>query len=408
MRCVIVPIFCFVFVFCECREPSGIHASDFATQAIHVGQEPDPTTGAIVPPVYLTSTYVQEAPGQTRGYDYTRAGNPNFTNLERQLAALENGAYATVFSSGLGSLSALVGSLKVGDTVIALNGLYGGTYRLLTKVFGPLGINLRLLPIGDWEQLASEIAKKPAMVLLESPTNPLLEVTDIARVTALAHRNHVTTVVDNTFATPYFQRPLDLGADVVVHSTTKYIGGHTDVVGGVVVTNDLAIKKQMDFMRMAMGLNPSPFDCWLTARGVKTLAVRMEKHTANAEAIARYLANHPKVARVYYPGLKQHPSHKTAAKQMSGYGGIVSAEFDLSLDEVKRLISSLDLFALAESLGGVESLVDHPASMTHASIPKGEREKMGLPDGLVRFSVGIEAADDLIADLDKALKRIGG
>ena len=252
MRYLIVPIFCFTFGFCEWLEPPNIYADAFATQAVHVGQEPDPTTGAIIPPVYLSSTYVQEAPGHTRGYDYTRAGNPNFTNLERQLAALENGAYATVFSSGLGALSALVGSLKAGDTVVALNGLYGGTYRLLTKVFGPLGINLRLVPIGDWEELASEIAKKPAMVLMESPTNPLLDVTDIARVTTLAQRNHVTTVVDSTFATPYFQRPLDLGADVVVHSTTKYLGGHTDVVGGVVVTNNPAIKKQMDFMRMAV------------------------------------------------------------------------------------------------------------------------------------------------------------
>lgn len=379
---------------------------EFATKAIHEGQRPDPTTGAVIPPVYMTSTYVQEEPGKTLGYDYTRAGNPNFTNLEEMLSSLEGGKYATVFSSGLGAITSLISSLKQGDHVLALNGLYGGTYRLFTKVFEPLGVNHVLVSINDWEALEEALSKKPKMILFETPTNPLLDIVDIQRVVQLAKKYDVLTVVDNTFATPYFQKPLELGADVVVHSTTKYIGGHSDVVGGVVITDDEEIKKKVDFQRMAMGLNPSPFDTWLTARGVKTLAVRMERHEQNARRLADFFEQHPRVQKVYFPGLESNPDYEVVKKQMSGFGGIVSVEFELSLEDTKKLISSFRLFALAESLGGVESLVDHPASMTHASIPREEREKSGLKDGLVRFSVGIEDISDLIRDVEQGMANV--
>lgn len=378
----------------------------FSTKAIHIGQAPDPTTGAIIPPIHMTSTYIQEAPGEHKGYDYTRAGNPNFTNLEHTLAALEEGAYATVFSSGMGAATALVSTLKSGDTVVAGDDLYGGTFRLFDQVFKQFGVTLRLVNTQNLEETRAALRTKPKMILLESPTNPLLKVADINTIAKWAREEGVLSVVDNTFATPYIQRPLLLGADVVLHSTTKYMGGHSDVVGGAVITNQKDFKDKMDFARKAMGLNPSPFDAWLVSRGVKTLALRMERHNANALKIATFLESHPLVKKVYYPGLASHPQHLLAKKQMNGFGGIVSVEFDLSLEETKRLISSFKLFALAESLGGVESLVDHPASMTHASITKEEREKNGLGDGLVRFSVGVEASEDLIEDLTEQLKCI--
>ncbi|MFT4552315.1 MAG: cystathionine beta-lyase [Chlamydiales bacterium] len=384
----------------------GAQPMEFATKAIHVGQRPDPTTGAVIPPVYLTSTYVQEEPGKTLGYDYTRAGNPNFSNLEEMLASLEGGKYATVFSSGLGAITSLLSTMSQGDHVLALNGLYGGTYRLFSKVFEPFGIKHVLVSNNDWRALEEAMAQKPKMIIFETPTNPLLDIVDIQRVGQLAKKYDVLTVVDNTFATPYFQSPLELGADVVVHSTTKYIGGHSDVIGGVVISNSEEIKKKMDFQRMAMGLNPSPFDTWLTARGVKTLAVRMERHEKNARELAIFFTEHPMVKKVYFPGLESNPDYALVKRQMHGFGGIVSVEFELSLDETKRLISSFNLFALAESLGGVESLVDHPASMTHASIPKEEREKSGLLDGLVRFSVGIEDISDLIQDVEQGMANV--
>ncbi len=378
---------------------------NFSTKAIHHGQKPDPTTGAIIPPLYLTSTYVQEAPGVYKGYDYTRAGNPNFTNLEETLAALEGGQFATVFSSGLGATTAIGSILKSGDLVIAGNDLYGGTYRLFTTIFNNYGIKFKLINLSDDAELTAALAEKPRLLLVETPTNPLLKITDLRKVLGAAKVAGVFTVVDNTFATPYFQKPLELGADAILHSTTKYIGGHSDIIGGVLISNNEEFKTQMDFARKAMGLNPSPFDTWLASRGLKTLAVRMEKHQSNAFAIARFLEAHPLVKKVYYPGLESHEGHEIAVAQMSGFSGVVSVEFNLDLDQMKQLISSFKVFSLAESLGGIESLVDHPASMTHASIPVEERIKIGLSDGLVRISVGIEDEVDLLEDLKTELAK---
>ncbi len=376
----------------------------FKTKAVHAGQSPDPTTGAIMPPVYMTTTYLQEEPGVSKGYEYTRAQNPNFTLLEAQLAALENAAYATVFSSGLGALTSMVSTLSQGDRVMAIDGLYGGTYRLFNQVFNRFGVEFQSLHPKNKESFEKALKSKPKWLFLESPTNPLLEIFDIQELAGKAKKEGVRVIVDNTFASPYFQNPLDLGADIVWHSTTKYLGGHSDVVGGVAMTNDLSIKNQLDFGRKALGMNPSPFDAWLTSRGVKTLAVRMERHQENALKVAEFLSKHSKVKKVYYPGLESHHNHAVAKKQMSGFSGVVSVEFKLDLNEAKKLVSSFEIFSLAESLGGVESLVCHPATMTHASIPKEERERIGLSDGLMRFSVGIEDADDLIEDLKQRLK----
>lgn len=379
---------------------------DFSTKAIHIGQKPEPATGSVTPPIYMTSTYVQTAPGETKGYDYTRGGNPNFTNLEETMAALENGKFSTVFSSGLGAISGLISTLKKGDEVIGCNDLYGGTYRLFNRVFSQFGIIFNSLDAQDLNAVKRALDEKPKFIFLESPTNPLLKIYDISSITQMAKKQGVISVVDNTFASPYFQNPLDLGADVVVHSATKYLGGHSDVIGGVVICNNTELKEKLDFYRMAIGLNTSPFDAWLITRGLKTLELRMQKHEENAMAIAEYLQTHPKVIKVYYPGLKGHINHDIAKKQMRGFGGIVSVEFDLSLEQTKNFISSFEIFSLAESLGGVESLVDHPVSMTHASIPKEEREKIGLNDGLIRFSVGVESKKDLINDIDLAFNKI--
>lgn len=383
-----------------------IFTMKFSTKAIHVGQIPDPGTGAIIPPIYMTSTYVQEAPGKHKGYDYTRAGNPNFTNLEQTIAALEEGKYATVFSSGLGATTGLISNLQKGDVVIAGNDLYAGTFRLFDQIFQNSGVSLLNIDTLNLEEVEKVLKQQPKMIFLESPTNPLLEISDLVAINKLAKKYKVLSVVDNTFATPYFQNPLNLGADLVLHSTTKYMGGHSDVIGGVVITNNKNLKEKMDFARMAMGLNPSPFDTWLISRGLKTLSVRMDKHAQNALSMAEFLETHHKVKKVYYPGLSSHPQHTLAKKQMRGFGGIVSVEFDLGLEQTKKLISSFQVFSLAESLGGVESLVDHPASMTHASIPKEETGRNGLSDGLVRFSVGIEDEDDLIEDLGVHLSLI--
>ncbi|CEM01525.1 unnamed protein product [Vitrella brassicaformis CCMP3155] len=379
----------------------------FATRAIHAGQEPDSATGAVIPPIYMTSTYSQEWPAQLKaGYDYTRAGNPNFDRLETQIASIENARYATVFSAGLAAFTGLCASLRPGDRVVAIKSLYGGTYRLLTKVFQPMGIVLDLVAVGDWSTLAAKLPGAK-LFLFETPTNPLLEVIDIQRVANMCRDAGVMSCCDNTFATPYLQSPLQWGIDVVIHSSTKYLGGHSDVVGGVLVTNDKAIKERSDFYRLAMGLNPSPFDCWLVSRSIKTLAARMDRHSATGQSLAEYLSKHPRVSRVHFPGLPSHPDHNVAVRQMPrGYSGMVSAEFNLSLEETKRLISSFKVITLAESLGGVESLVDHPASMTHASIPAEERRAMGLNDGLVRFSFGLEDAHDLMTDIEEALAKV--
>ena len=377
----------------------------FSTKAIHVGQEPDKETGAVIPPIYMTSTYAQESPNKHKGYDYTRAGNPNFTNLEATLASLEQGKVATVFSSGIGATTALISSLSKDDKVVIANDLYGGTYRLFSRIFSQFGIEFSTVDTQNLAAVEEKLKTNPKLIFLESPTNPLLRISDIEAITTMEKKHNVLSVVDNTFATPYFQNPLTLGADFVLHSTTKYIGGHSDVVGGVVITNHEEWKEKLDFARMAIGLNPSPFDNWLTTKGVKTMGIRMERHFENATQIADYFNNHPKVKKVYYPGLPSHPNHDIAKKQMSGYSGIISVEFDLTLEQSMKLVSSFKLFTLAESLGGVESLVDHPASMTHASIPKEEREKNGLSDGLIRFSCGIENVVDLIEDLDSVLKQ---
>lgn len=362
----------------------------FSTKAIHIGQESEKITGAIVPPVYLTSTFIQKHPGVTKGYDYTRAGNPNFTNLEKTLAALEKGKYATVFSSGLGALTAIASTLSTDDTVIAIDDVYGGTFRLFRKVFQKFGVKFKQISFNNLEEVEKNLKLKPKIILLESPTNPLLRTVDIAKITNLAKKYKVLTVVDNTFASPYFQQPLTLGADVVLHSSTKYLGGHSDLIGGAIIIRDKNFADEIHFARKALGLNPSPFDVWLISRSLKTLAVRMEKHQENALEVTKFLREHQKVKKVYYPG----------------FSGIVSAEFKLSLTKTKKLISSFKVFSLAESLGGVESLVDHPASMTHASIPKKNRQQAGLSDGLVRFSVGLEDKTDLIKDLRLALFRI--
>ncbi|CCB86819.1 MULTISPECIES: trans-sulfuration enzyme family protein [Parachlamydia] len=379
----------------------------FATKAIHIGYEPEPLYGAVMPPIYMTSTFEQEAPGQTKGYDYTRGGNPNFTLLENLLASLENAQYATVFSSGIGALTALVSQLKPGDKVIGMNGVYGGTYRLFHRIFAPFGVQFQSINPSSHDELEATLKKEaPKWLLFETPTNPLLEVFDIELLAKIAKKHGILSIVDNTFASPYCQNPLDLGVDIVWHSTTKYIGGHSDVIGGVVMTNDAELKKELNFRRLSLGVNPSPFDTWLITRGVKTLAVRMEQHQKNAFAIAQFLEQHPKVKKVYYPGLPSHSGHVIAKKQMRNFSGMVSAEFQLELEQTKKLISSFKLFSLAESLGGVESLVNHPALMTHLSIPPEERKKMGITDGLIRFSIGIEDAEDLIEDLDQALQKI--
>jgi len=378
----------------------------FATKAIHVGQEPESAHGAVIPPIYMTSTYRQEAPGDDSEFSYTRANNPNFVALEKQLASLEDAKHATVFSSGLGTLTGLISMLSQGDHVVALDGVYGGTYRLFNSVFSRFGIEFITIPNASKENIEKALSTNPKWLFFETPTNPLLEVFDIEELAKAAKRHGVLTIVDNTFSSPYFQNPLKLGVDIVWHSTTKYIGGHSDIIGGVAMCNEDHFKKELDFARKAIGLNPSPFDTWLITRGVKTLALRMQQHEHNAIAVADFLEKHPLVKRVYYPGLTSHPSHAIAKKQMSGFGGMVSAEFNLSLEETKKLISSFKLFTLAESLGGVESLVSHPATMTHAAIPAIERKRIGITEGLVRFSVGIEDAEDLIHDLSEALKNI--
>lgn len=379
----------------------------FSTKAIHEGYKADPTTGAIMPPIYMTSTFVQEAPGVDKGYDYTRSNNPNFEILEKQLASLENAQYATVFSSGLGALTGLISTLQQGDRVLAFDGVYGGTYRLFNQVFDKFGVEFITISPSQIKNLEEELIRhKPNWLFFETPTNPLLDIYDIEVCAQLAKKHQILVVVDNTFASPYCQNPLKWGADVIWHSSTKYLGGHSDVIGGVMITNHPELKKQLDFARKAMGLNPSPFDTWLVTRGVKTLAVRMDRHMYNAMHLAEYLEKHPKVKKVIYPGLKNHPNFAIAKKQMNGYSGMIAVEFNLTMEETTRLISSLKIFSLAESLGGVESLISHPPSMTHASIPADERHRIGLGDGLVRLSVGIEDIEDLIADFEHALQKI--
>ena len=357
-----------------------------------------------MPPIYMTSTFALESPGHSHGFEYTRANDPNFVILEKTLASLEGASHATVFSSGMGALMAMISTLSKGDKVVALNGIYGGTYRLFTKVMSRFGIEFINLLSYSLEEIEKALKEKPKWLMFETPTNPLLNLFDIEQLAKLAKKHGVLSIVDSTFASPYCQNPLSLGADIVWHSCTKYISGHSDVLGGAVMTQNKSFKDELDFARKTLGSNPSPFDCWLITRGVKTLAVRMEQHQKNAMAIANFFAKHPKVKKVYYPGLATHPHHDIAKKQMRAYGGMLSAEFHLSPEQLQKLISSFKLFTLAESLGGVESLVCHPTTMTHAIVPPEERKKLGLNDGIVRFSIGIEDPDDLIADLEEGLK----
>ncbi len=378
---------------------------NFSTKAIHVGQEADKSTGATIVPIYQTSTYTQEEIGKHKGYEYTRSGNPTRTALEECLASLENGKYGLAFASGLAASTGILSILRPGDHIIASDDLYGGTYRLFEKIFTPLGITTSYVDGSNINEFKSNIKTSTKLIWLETPTNPLLKLTDIAEVSKLAKQNNILTVVDNTFATPYFQQPLDLGADIVIHSTTKYIGGHSDVVGGAVILNNKEIYENIKFYQNAAGGVPGPFDSWLTLRGLKTLAIRMKQHEQNARLVARALSEHPQVEKVYYPGLSFHPQYELATRQMKGYGGMVSFKIKGGFEEANNFMKSLKYFSLAESLGGVESLACYPPSMTHSSIPKEERKKRGITDNLIRLSVGIEDLEDLLLDLDQALER---
>jgi cystathionine gamma-lyase len=379
----------------------------FETRAIHAGQETDPNNGAVMTPVYFTSTYKQDAPAQPRqGYEYSRTSNPTRTALEENLASLESGSWGLCFSSGLAATNALLDRLLPGDHVVAGNDLYGGTYRIFTKVFERYGIRFSFVDTNDLAAVERALEERTRYVYLETPTNPLLRITDIAAVAKLAHARGKLVIVDNTFATPFLQRPLELGADLVLHSLTKYLGGHSDVVAGALLGKDEDLRKELAYLQNAVGGTPGPMDAFLVLRGVKTLALRMERHCANALALARHLEKQPQITRVIYPGLASHPDHALARKQMSGFGGMLSFELDGGVEAANTFASSTRVFTLAESLGGVESLVEVPTSMTHASIPPAVRRAAGLADGLVRLSVGIEHVDDLIADVDQALGKL--
>ena len=376
---------------------------EFETKAIHVGQKPDLQTGAVIVPIYLTSTFEQTAIAEHKGYEYSRTGNPTRQALEEALAALEKGKFGLTFASGLAATTTVLNLLKTGDHIIAGDDLYGGTYRLFERVVKNWGITTTYVDIDDLESWAIAIQPNTRLIWLETPTNPLLKIIDIAKIAELAHLHNILLVVDNTFASPYFQTPLKLGADIVVHSTTKYLGGHSDIIGGAVITSDQDIYQQLKFYQNAIGAVPSPFDSWLVLRGLKTLAVRMREHEQNALFLAKYLAQHPQIAQIYYPGLPHHPQYQLAKSQMSGFGGMISLELVGGFPAVERFAAKLKLFLLAESLGGVESLLCYPAKMTHGALPETERIKRGIKNNLVRLSVGIEHHLDLQADLEQAL-----
>ncbi|MGH2362967.1 MAG: cystathionine gamma-synthase [bacterium] len=375
----------------------------FETRAIHDGQDPDPTTGAVVPPIYQTSTFQQSAPAEHKGYEYARTGNPTRTALEACLASLEEGQFGLAFASGMAAITATAYLLSPGDHAVLPDDVYGGTYRLFVRVLERYGIASSFVDMTDLTRVEAALTPKTRMVLTETPTNPYLKIFDIAAISELAHARDALVVVDNTFASPYFQRPLSLGADLVVHSTTKYLGGHSDVVGGAVVINSKDIYQTLKFYQNAAGAVPSPFDCWLVLRGVRTLGIRMDRHAANAIAVAESLRDNPAVTRVFYPGFPEHPGHDIARKQMSGFGGMVSFVVRGGLESARRVASSTKIFILGESLGGVESLLDHPASMTHASLAGSSLQVDG---GLIRLSVGIEHVHDLVDDLQQALAKV--
>lgn len=375
-----------------------------ATKFIHAGAEPDPSTGAIMTPIYQTSTYVQAAPGNHKGYEYARSQNPTRKALEDALAMIENGKFGLAFSSGVAATDAVIKLLQPGDEVIAGNDMYGGTYRLFSKVFEKFGIRFLYIDTTDPAIIQKSVTAKTKLIWLETPTNPLMSITDIAAVAAISKKAGSLLCVDNTFASPYLQNPLDLGADIVMHSSTKYLGGHSDVIQGALVMNDPNLREKLYFIQKSCGAVPGPMDCFLVLRGIKTLHLRMQQHCVNGKIIANWLRKHPKVGKVYWPGFEDSPGYAVANKQMRGFGGMISFTLkDESLDAATKVLSSTRLFSLAESLGGVESLINHPASMTHASIPREERIKNGLSDSLIRLSVGIEDADDLIADLEQAI-----
>ena len=377
----------------------------FATRAIHAGQSPDPSTGAVMPPIYATSTYVQESPGVHKGYEYSRSQNPTRLAYERCIADLEGGAVGFAFASGMAATATILELLDSGDHVIAVDDLYGGTYRLFENVRrASAGLDFSFVDMTAPDALAAAIRPQTRLIWVESPTNPLLKVIDLEAVAQLGRARGILTCCDNTFATPWVQRPLELGFDLVMHSATKYLNGHSDIVGGVAVVGDRPeVAQRLAYLQNAVGGIQGPFDSFLALRGLKTLALRMERHCANAAAVARFLEGHPKIERVYYPGLESHPQHAVARRQMHGFGGMVSAVVAGGLAAARRFLERVEIFALAESLGGVESLIEHPAIMTHASVPEAQRAALGISDGLVRLSVGVESEDDLIADLAQAL-----
>jgi cystathionine gamma-lyase len=388
------------------KNHNDIAGLGFETRAIHAGQVPDPVTGAVVTPVYLTSTFAQSAPGVHQGYEYSRSHNPTRAAYETCVANLEGARFGYAFASGCVGATTVMHLLSSGDHVVCCDDMYGGTLRLFERVFRKLGISFDYLDLGDPQALRGAIRQNTRLLWLESPTNPLMKLVDIRELARIAHESGVRVMVDNTFMSPYFQRPLSLGADMVLHSSTKYINGHSDLIGGVVITDDPELAPQLQFMANAVGGVQATFDAWLCLRSLKTLAVRMQAHERNALAVAGWLEAHPRIRRVMYPGLVSHPQHALARSQMTGFGGMLAMELDCDLEGAKRFLSATRIFTLAESLGGVESLIEHPAIMTHASVPAEIRSKLGIGDGLIRVSVGIETCADLIDDLDQALKAI--
>lgn len=376
----------------------------FGTKAIHAGADPDPSTGAIMTPIFQTSTYVQESPGTNKGYGYARGKNPTREALQKNIAALENGKHCVCFSSGMGATDAVMKLLRPGDEVITGDDLYGGSYRMFTKIFENYGIKFHFINLTDANNIKKYINSNTKLIWAETPTNPTMQIIDIAACAEIAKANKLILAVDNTFASPYLQNPLALGADIVMHSVTKYLGGHSDVVMGALITNDDKLHEQLYFILNSCGANPGPMDSFLVMRGIKTLHLRMERHCYNGRKIAEYLKTHPKIEKVYWPGFPDHPNHAIAKKQMKDFGGMISIVLkDKSIENTFKLASSFKVFSLAESLGGVESLINHPATMTHASIPKAEREKAGVVDNLLRLSVGVEDVEDLLEDLKQVL-----
>jgi cystathionine gamma-synthase len=386
------------------RSPYNPGVTDFETRAIHEGQEPDPTTGALTTPIYLTSTYVQDAVGEHKGYDYSRVANPTRTALQQALASLESADHGIAYSSGLGAVSTIMHLLNPGDRMVLIADVYGGVYRMTSQVYEPKGYVFDYLPAAEFDDLGAHLDERTRMVWIETPSNPMLNIVDIARAAEAAHAAGAILVVDNTFATPFLQRPLELGADIVVHSTTKYLGGHSDVVGGFAATNDPTIAERLLFLQKSLGAVPGPLDCWLVLRGIKTLAVRMRQHCQNAHAISGFLERQTRVQQVFYPGLPRHPGHEIAARQMRDFGGMISFLAE-SEEEAAAIVSSTKIFMLAESLGGVESLIELPARMTHASTADAP---FAAPRNLIRLSVGLESATDLVEDLDSALAAVAG